>query len=152
MSRTVRRWWNAVYMDNAPQAPARRAWRRGGARNRPVFGSRMTLATSNGWIDGDLMRRAFIGSLGIGFVVMSWLCDKRGDGEVITGIVTKWKARECMSIVNDQTDPGGFRIALRETVYEGDGAAIVPGVRVTVSYRSVGERLPIADRVRVHPQ
>lgn len=50
-----------------------------------------------------------------------------------------------------------MRLALRETTaYEGQGshhaldpAAIKPGVRVRVWYRGVGERHPVADKVRV---
>jgi hypothetical protein len=45
--------------------------------------------------------------------------------------------------------PRGVEIALRETVYDGDPADIKGGVRVTVWYRSVGERRPVADIVRV---
>jgi hypothetical protein len=41
-------------------------------------------------------------------------------------------------------------VALRETTaYEGDPAAIKPGIRVTVWYRSVGERRLLADKVRM---
>jgi hypothetical protein len=58
------------------------------------------------------------------------------------------------------TDPGGIQIALRATTeYEGrehdavlDPVAIKPGVRVTIWYRSLWERRPVADKVRVLPQ
>ena len=50
-----------------------------------------------------------------------------------------------MSVANETTDPMGFRIALRETVYEGDPAAIKPGVRVTVWYQERG-RAPSGGR------
>jgi hypothetical protein len=56
------------------------------------------------------------------------------------------------SVACDGFDPM-FRIALREmTTYEGNPAPIKPGVRVAVGYRSVGERLAIADYVRVLPR
>jgi len=68
---------------------------------------------------------------------------------VITGTVIEWQVAELISVANQQTDPGGVRIALRKTVYECDPRAIKPGIRVTVWYRSVGERRPVADKVRV---
>ena len=51
----------------------------------------------------------------------------------------------------------GVEIALRSsTVYQDgefgrtlDPSAITPGVRVSVSWRSVGERRPVADKVRL---
>jgi hypothetical protein len=44
-------------------------------------------------------------------------------------------------------------IALRKTTaFDGDPALITPGLRVTVWYRSVAERRPVADRVRVVPE
>jgi hypothetical protein len=44
----------------------------------------------------------------------------------------------------------GFEIALRETTaYEGSPSAITRGARVTVWYRSIGERRFVADKVRV---
>ncbi len=48
------------------------------------------------------------------------------------------------------TDPKGFSVALRETTaYEGSPAAIKPGARVTVWYRSIGAHRFVADKVRV---
>jgi hypothetical protein len=38
-----------------------------------------------------------------------------------------------------------------ETLYERDPRGIKPGIRVTVWYRSVGERRPVADKVSVIP-
>ena len=68
---------------------------------------------------------------------------------VVTGIVADWHAGHFISVVNDQTNPGGMRLVLRDTVYDGDRTAIARGVRVTVWYRSVGERRPVAAKVRV---
>jgi hypothetical protein len=86
----------------------------------------------------------------LAFVVLSILADTGAARlHVITGTVTEWQAGEWVSVGNEQTDPGGLRIAMRETAYEGDVGAIEPGVRVTVWHKSVGEGWPIADRVRV---
>jgi hypothetical protein len=46
---------------------------------------------------------------------------------------------------------GPEAVRLRETVYEGDAGVMKPGVRVTVWYKSVGERRPVVDKVRVLP-
>ena len=95
-------------------------------------------------------RRAFLASLFIAFVVLSLLADSGAARlSVITGTVTEWQVGELISVANEQTDREGVRIALRETIYERDPGAIKPGVRVTVWYRSVGERRPVADKVRV---
>jgi hypothetical protein len=96
--------------------------------------------------------RAFMGSLIVAFVVLSVLSDSGTTQRVITGTVTELQATEWVSVPNEATDPVGFPIALRETTaYEGTPAAIKRGVRVTVSYRGVGERRPMADKVRVLP-
>lgn len=109
------------------------------------------------------VRRAFMGSLILAFLILSALADRIGlDGlvtlwgilngdtpRVVTGTVTELHASEWMSVASD-TNPIGFRIALRKTtVYEGSPAAIKSGARVTVWYRNVGERHLVSDRVRV---
>ena len=44
----------------------------------------------------------------------------------------------------------GVQIAVRETTaFDDDPALVKPGIRVTVWYRTVAERRPLADRVRV---
>jgi len=97
-------------------------------------------------------RRAFLVALFFAFVVLSILADRGAAGQrVITGTVIEWQVAELISVSNEQTDPGGVRLPLRETVYEGDAGAMKPGVRVTVWYRSVGERRPVADKVRMVP-
>lgn len=66
----------------------------------------------------------------------------------MAGTVVEFQAGEWLSFTNEMTDPSGIRFNLHETtVYE--GAAIKPGVLVTVWYRSVAERRPVADKVRV---
>jgi hypothetical protein len=74
----------------------------------------------------------------------------RRDQGVVTGTVKEYVAGEWISVVNETTDPTGFTIALRETTaFDGDVALIKPGLRVTVSYRHVAERRPLADAIRV---
>lgn len=86
----------------------------------------------------------------VGFVVLSFFADSGASRlHVITGTVAEWQAGQSISIANEQTDPGGFRIALRDTVHDGDCSAMRPGVRATVWYRFVGERYPVAAKVRV---
>ena len=94
--------------------------------------------------------RAFLATLFVAFVVLSVVADRGAAGQhVMTGTVIEWQVAESIAVANEQTDPGGVRIALRETVYERDPRAIKPGVRVTVWYRSVGERRLVADKVSV---
>ena len=98
-------------------------------------------------------RRAFLATLFVAFVVLSLLADRGAAGQrvMMTGTVLEWQADESIAVANEQTDPGGVRIVLRETVYEHDPRAIKPGTRVTVWYRSVGERRPVADKLSVLP-
>jgi hypothetical protein len=95
------------------------------------------------------LRYVFVMALVVAVLGLSFVVD-RGAGEqhVVTGTVTEWGAGESIKVVNESTDPQ-FRIRLRDTVYEGDASSIAPGDRATVWYRSVGERLPVAVRVRV---
>ena len=104
--------------------------------------------------------RAFMASLVVAFVVLSVLIDSGASTQVVvTGTVAEFQAGEWILVVNDQTGPIGFPIALRETtVYEGRErhsalvpAAIRPGVRVTVWYRSNGDRIRVVQKVRVLP-
>jgi hypothetical protein len=96
--------------------------------------------------------RCVHGVLILAFVVLSALADSGATRGVVTGTVTEFLANEWIAVRNESTDPTGVRIALRETTaYEGSPAAIELGVRVTVSYRYVGEARPVADKVRVLP-
>jgi hypothetical protein len=95
-------------------------------------------------------RGVFVATLFVAFVVLSWLADRGSSGEhVMTGIVLEWQADELIAVANEQTDPAGVRILLRNTADERDRRAITPGTRVTVWYRSVGEGRPVADKVSV---
>jgi ABC-type metal ion transport system substrate-binding protein len=93
---------------------------------------------------------AFMASLIVAFVVLSALADRRSPQRIVTGTTREFEAGQWLSVATHTTDPKGVPIALRETTaYEGSPAAIKPGARVTVWYRSVGERRFVADKVRV---
>jgi hypothetical protein len=69
-----------------------------------------------------------------------------------TGTVTEFHAGEWLKVAAGPygTVTINFRISLRKaTAYDGDAATIKPGDRVTIWYRNIGERYPVADRVRV---
>jgi hypothetical protein len=72
-----------------------------------------------------------------------------GAVRVITGDVVEWHAGQSISVVNDSTDPWGVRFDLRGVDYDGDRGALKRGARVSVSYRYVGERYPVALQVQV---
>lgn len=93
-------------------------------------------------------RSAFVIALAVAFVVISTLADSRGTPQSrMAGTVIEYHVGEWLSFTNEQTDPAGIKFTLGErTVYE--GAAIEPGLLVTVWYRSVAERRPVADKVR----
>jgi hypothetical protein len=111
-----------------------------------------------------------MGSLILGFLMLSAVADRIGlDGLVTlwgildgntqgssTGTVTEFHPGEWLTVA---AGPYGttvtidFRITLRATTtYEGDAAALKPGTRVTIWYRSIGERYLVADGVRVVPE
>ena len=91
---------------------------------------------------------AFMASLVVAFVVLSVLADRGASTQhIATGIVVEVHAGEWMLVANE-----GMRlpVALGETTaYEGDPGAIETGIRVTVWYRNVAERRPVADKVRI---
>ena len=94
--------------------------------------------------------RAFMASLAVAFVTLSTLADRPAPQHIVSGTIRESQAGEWLSIATHTTDRKGFPIALRETTgYEGSPAAIKPGARVTIWYRSVGERRFVADKVRV---
>jgi hypothetical protein len=96
--------------------------------------------------------RIFIASLVVAFVVLSALAYLGAPQHIATGTIGEVEAGHWIAVASERTDPNGFQIALRDTtIYEGDRASLKPGVRVTVWYRSVGERRFVADRVRVLP-
>ena len=81
-------------------------------------------------------------------VVLSVLLDSgKSPQRVAAGTVAEVHAGEWMLVAY----PGvRLPVALRETtIYEGNPADLKPGVRVTVWYRGVAERRPVADKVRM---
>jgi hypothetical protein len=98
---------------------------------------------------GQDTRKAFPAALLLAALVLSSPAGNDASPHAITGTVIAVESREWIAVVNETTDPLGVRITLRpETTYDAP-AAIMPGVRVTMRYRSVGERRHIADSVRV---
>src|SRR5262245_20211029 len=96
------------------------------------------------------MRSVFVLALVAAFAVASIVADRgnRARSRTITGTVTEWRPGISISIGNEQTDPR-VEFTLRDTVYEGSTEDLRVGARVTVWYRSVGERHSVVDRVRV---
>lgn len=83
-------------------------------------------------------------------VLLASALPRRSEQRVVTGTVTEYVAGEWISVANETTGPHGFPITVRETTtFVGDAAVIKPGIRVTVSFRNVGERRLLADTVRV---
>jgi hypothetical protein len=97
------------------------------------------------------MRYVFVIAFLVAFVGLSLLADRSARGRsVVTGTIIAWRAAESIRVANEFTDPTANGMKLRpNTVIEGDTRTIKPGVRVTVWYRSVGERRLVVDRVRV---
>lgn len=96
---------------------------------------------------------AFVASMAVACVVVLLLVGRNSAQQVVTGTIGEYVAGEFLSVANETTDPMGVQIALRKTTaFDGDPALITPGLRVTVWYRSVTERRPVADRVRVVPE
>ena len=82
---------------------------------------------------------AFLTTLVVTFILLSALVDRgAGTQRVATGTVAEVHAGNWMMVAN-----AGMRlpVAFRSTTrYDGNPDAIRPGIRVTVWYRSVGER------------
>jgi hypothetical protein len=71
-------------------------------------------------------------------------------GSVVTGVVTTFRPGELIAVANETTAPQGIQILLRNhTHFVGDDGQITAGTSVTVEYRYIGERLPVADEVRI---
>ena len=95
-------------------------------------------------------QRAFVTTLVVALVVLSVLADSGAATQrVATGTVAEIHVGDWMLVANECMR---LAVALDETTaYEGDPAALEPGVRVIVWYRSVAERRPVADKVIVFP-
>jgi hypothetical protein len=71
-------------------------------------------------------------------------------GQELTGVVVDYRPGESITVANEQTGARGISMVLRDTVFDGlTPAAVKPGLGVAARYRMVGERRPVADRVRV---
>lgn len=101
--------------------------------------------------------RAFIASLVVAIGVLILAIAGQSRQQVVSGVVTSVQPREWIAVANESTDPAGFQIVVRgDTQYEGlererPFEGITRGIRVTVWYRTVGERRPVATKVRVLP-
>jgi hypothetical protein len=95
------------------------------------------------------MLSAFADRIGLDALVTFWgILDGNSQG-VVTGTVGEFEAADRISLVSEPP-LSGIRFSLRKTTaYEGSPTDIKPGVRVTVWYRSIGERRLVADKVRV---
>ena len=82
-------------------------------------------------------------------VLFVWASDRTTTPRVMTGTVAEWQPGKSISVENEQSDRGGLKMTLRDTTYEGDRDAIRRGARVTVWYAMVGERHPVAAKIRV---
>jgi hypothetical protein len=91
------------------------------------------------------MRYLLTGALIIVFVpVISRIVDYRAPQRVITGEVVDVRAGDYVVVALGPSNPQGVQFSLRGTA---DSSALRPGTRVTVWYRSVGERRFVADRL-----
>ena len=92
--------------------------------------------------------RTFVAALIVAVVLLSALVDRGvSPRREISGWVSEFHAGEWMVVRNV-----GARVPVSlgaSTRYEGNPSAITPGLRVTVWYRMVGERRPVADKVRM---
>jgi hypothetical protein len=67
----------------------------------------------------------------------------------ITGTVRDWQPGQSISVLRWPDDPDGITFTLRNATYDEDPGAIRRGSRVTVWYKMVGERRPLAFRVEL---
>ena len=84
-------------------------------------------------------------------VTVSALTARRNATSTVIGRIGDFQPRGTIRIVGEQFNPAGFTLTLRDTTFEGFAAGSAPhvGALVSVRYRMVGERRPVADRVRL---
>jgi hypothetical protein len=96
---------------------------------------------------GSEMRDLLTAALVVVFVlVISQVVDYRAPQRVLTGEVVDVRPGDYVAVVLGPTNPQGVQFSLRGAT---DSSALRPGARVTVWYRSVGERRFVADRVEL---
>jgi hypothetical protein len=91
-------------------------------------------------------------AISVAAVALLWaiFIQDRSEVRVLTGVVTAFRSGELIAVANDTTDHDGIQIFLRaDTGFVGDRQQIAPGASVTVKFRYVGERRPIADEVHL---
>ena len=95
-------------------------------------------------------KHAFMASLVVAFMLLSALAYHGAPQHSTTGTVVEFEADQWIAVATDPMRPKGIPIALRKTtIYERNQTALKPGIRMTIWYRSVGERRFVADTVRV---
>ena len=93
---------------------------------------------------------AFLVTLIVAIVVLSAASNRRSPLRCVSGTVAAVEAGKWI-VLAATPQTAGYSIRLRETtVYEGNPATVTPGARVTVRWRSVGERMFVAEEVRQH--
>jgi hypothetical protein len=104
--------------------------------------------------------RGYFACLLVAIVLVSALVDSARPSEGrVSGTVVEYRSGEWISVANQTTDPEGIAIALGDATFytsqehaSAEPVVIKPGTRVTVWYRFVYERRPVADTVHVLPE
>ena len=93
----------------------------------------------------------YLAALGVRSVTpVSGLTYRGAARHSITSTIVQFKAEEWIAVASEQPGLSDLEIALRSTTaYEGDPEALRPGTRMTVWWKSVGERRFVADKVRL---
>ena len=105
-------------------------------------------------IQPTLRRIGFVIALIGAVMLFSQLAQRSAPVRTVWGTVDEFRLNELIVVKADPPfDPRGFPFSLSATTkFEGfsnnAAPAIAPGARVQIIYRSLGERQPIADRVR----
>ncbi len=87
-----------------------------------------------------------VGALVVVFSALS----SRSESHRVAGTVSRLDPGRSITIVSDQFDPRGLRLMIgATTVFDGDRDAVVPGAFITVTYRLVGDRGRLADRLSI---
>ena len=89
-------------------------------------------------------------SLVVAFLVLSGLADRGAAQRIATGSIREIEPGRSIVLSRFDSDVAGLSITFRSTtVFEGSPDRLKPGVRVSVWYRLVSGRRPVADKVRV---
>ena len=90
-------------------------------------------------------------AISFGLATAAWLFSARDATKphAITGTVRDWQPGEFISVTRWPDDLVGITFSLRNAVYDDESRSIRSGSRVTVWYKMVGERRPLASRVKL---